>query len=54
MRATTTFAGWRCAGSKARGKSKSTGDMDNYYLNNAVHLTEPFLKSTTGQLEVLT
>jgi len=24
------------------------GDMDNYYLNNAVYLVEDFLKSTTG------
>ena len=24
-----------------------TGDMDNYYLNNAVYLTEEFLESTT-------
>ena len=23
------------------------GDMDNYYLNNAVYLTEDFLESTT-------
>jgi hypothetical protein len=23
------------------------GDMDNYYLNNAVYLLEPFLKATT-------
>ena len=25
-----------------------TGDMDNYYLNNAVYLTEAFLESTTN------
>jgi hypothetical protein len=35
-------------GKKLQGKIHLyVGDMDNYYLNNAVYLTEEFLKSTT-------
>ena len=35
-------------GKKLEGKVNIyVGDMDNYYLNNAVYLTEEFLKSTT-------
>ena len=36
-------------GEKLRGKLHIyVGDMDNYYLNNAVYLVEEFLKSTTN------
>ena len=36
-------------GKKLEGKVNIyVGDMDNYYLNNAVYLTEKFLKSTTN------
>ena len=36
-------------GKKLEGKVNIyVGDMDNYYLNNAVYLTEAFLKSTTN------
>jgi hypothetical protein len=36
-------------GKKLEGKVNIyVGDMDNYYLNNAVYLTEEFLKSTTN------
>jgi hypothetical protein len=36
-------------GQKLRGKINIyVGDMDNYYLNNAVYLVEDFLKSTTN------
>lgn len=36
-------------GQKLRGKIHLyVGELDNYYLNNAVHLTEEFLKSTTN------
>jgi hypothetical protein len=36
-------------GQKLRGKLHLyVGDMDNYYLNNAVYLVEEFLKSTTN------
>jgi len=36
-------------GEKLRGKIHLyVGDMDNYYLNNAVYLVEEFLKSTTN------
>ncbi|MCP4903219.1 MAG: hypothetical protein GY906_40170, partial [bacterium] len=39
---------WPTLGSKLEGKIHIfTGDMDNYYLNNAVYLTENFLDSTT-------
>jgi hypothetical protein len=38
---------WQTLGPKLRGKIHIyVGDMDNYYLNNAVYLTETFLKST--------
>ncbi|MBL0025725.1 MAG: alpha/beta hydrolase-fold protein [Saprospiraceae bacterium] len=39
---------WAKIGDKLRGKVRIyCGDMDNYYLNNAVYLTEEFLKSTS-------
>jgi hypothetical protein len=39
---------WETLGPKLRGKINIyCGDMDNYYLNNAVYLTEEFLESTT-------
>lgn len=39
---------WETLGPKLQGKLHIyTGDMDNYYLNNAVYLVEDFLKSTT-------
>ncbi len=38
---------WKTLGPKLRGKLHLyCGDMDNYYLNNAVYLTEAFLKRT--------
>ncbi len=40
---------WRTLGPKLAGKIHIyVGDMDNYYLNNAVYLTEEFLESTTS------
>ncbi len=40
---------WQTLGPKLEGKLHIyTGDMDNYYLNNAVYLTEQFLESTTN------
>lgn len=39
---------WAEIGAKLEGKIHIfTGDMDNYYLNNAVYLMEEFLESTT-------
>ncbi|NNK10953.1 MAG: hypothetical protein HKP08_06385 [Flavobacteriaceae bacterium] len=39
---------WENLGEKLRGKIHIyCGDMDNYYLNNAVYLMEDFLESTT-------
>ena len=39
---------WQTLGPKLEGKLHIyTGDMDNYYLNNAVYLVEEFLESTT-------
>jgi len=39
---------WKTLGPKVRGKLKIyAGDMDNYYLNNAVYLVEDFLKTVT-------
>jgi hypothetical protein len=39
---------WASLGPKLEGKLHIyTGDMDNYYLNNAVYLAEAFLESTT-------
>jgi len=39
---------WARLGPKVKGKIKIyCGDMDNYYLNNAVYLMEDFLESTT-------
>jgi hypothetical protein len=39
---------WKTLGPKLKGKIHIyCGDMDNYYLNNAVYLTEDFLKKTT-------
>ncbi|MCX6560429.1 MAG: alpha/beta hydrolase-fold protein [Candidatus Aminicenantes bacterium] len=38
---------WKTLGPKLQGKIRIyVGDMDNYYLNNAVYLVESFLKST--------
>jgi hypothetical protein len=38
---------WKTLGPKLEGKLHIyAGDMDNYYLNNAVYLTEEFLEST--------
>jgi hypothetical protein len=40
---------WRMLGPKLRGKLHIyVGDMDNYYLNNAVYLTEAMLDSLTN------
>ncbi|MEM7574595.1 MAG: hypothetical protein AAF433_16945 [Bacteroidota bacterium] len=40
---------WAMLGPKLQGKIHIyCGDMDNYYLNNAVYLTEAFLESTTA------
>ena len=39
---------WETLGPKLEGKLNIyVGEMDNYYLNNAVYLTEDFLESTT-------
>jgi len=39
---------WKTLGPKLKGKLHIyCGDMDTYYLNNAVYLTEEFLESTT-------
>lgn len=39
---------WKSLGPKLRGKIHLyVGDMDNYYLNNAVYLAEAFLAATT-------
>ncbi|MFZ9045342.1 MAG: alpha/beta hydrolase-fold protein, partial [Cyclobacteriaceae bacterium] len=40
---------WETLGPKLEGKVNIyCGDMDNYYLNNAVYLTEEFLENTTA------
>ncbi|MEL6867227.1 MAG: alpha/beta hydrolase-fold protein [Bacteroidota bacterium] len=40
---------WKTIGPKLKGKIHIyCGDMDNYYLNNAVYLMEDFLESTTA------
>lgn len=40
---------WNTLGSKLKGKIHIyCGDMDNYYLNNAVYLAEDFLEETTA------
>ena len=40
---------WKTLGPKLEGKIHLyCGDMDNYYLNNAVYLVEEFLKGTTN------
>lgn len=40
---------WATLGPKLEGKLHIyVGDMDNYYLNNAVYLTETFLENTTN------
>jgi hypothetical protein len=40
---------WKTLGPKLEGKIHLyCGDMDNYYLNNAVYLAEEFLKNTTN------
>ncbi len=42
---------WKTLGPKVRGKLKIyVGDMDNYYLNNAVYLVEDFLTQATNPL----
>ena len=39
---------WKTLGPKLKGKIHIyVGDMDNFYLNNAVYLMEDFLESTT-------
>ncbi|HEX7023695.1 MAG TPA: hypothetical protein VF187_02660 [Gemmatimonadales bacterium] len=39
---------WKTLGPKLRGKLRIyVGDMDNYYLNNAVYLVEDFLRQAT-------
>jgi len=39
---------WKTLGPRVRGKLKIyAGDMDNYYLNDAVYLVEDFLKTVT-------
>ena len=39
---------WKTLGPKVRGKLRIyVGDMDNYYLNNAVYLVEDFLKQAS-------
>jgi hypothetical protein len=43
---------WSTLGPKLRGKLHIyVGDMDNYYLNNAVYLVEEFLKTATPPYE---
>lgn len=43
---------WATLGPKLKGKLHIyVGDMDNYYLNNAVYLTESFLKSAVPAFE---
>ena len=43
---------WSTLGPKLRGKLKIyVGDMDNYYLNNAVYLVEDFLKKAEPKAE---
>lgn len=40
---------WKTLGPKLEGKVNIyVGDMDNFYLNNAVYLTEAFLEATKG------
>ncbi len=40
---------WETLGPRLQGKLHIyVGDMDNYYLNNAVYLAEEFLESTTA------
>ena len=40
---------WHRLGAKLKGKIHiNVGDMDTYYLNNAVYLLEKFLRSTTN------
>jgi hypothetical protein len=40
---------WETLGARLRGKIHIyCGDMDNYYLNNAVYLVEDFLENTTN------
>jgi hypothetical protein len=45
---------WATLGPKLRGKLRIyVGDMDNYYLNNAVYLVEDFLKTADPAAEAL-
>jgi hypothetical protein len=45
---------WKTLGPKLRGKLRIyVGDMDNYYLNNAVYLVEDFLKKADPPAEAI-
>ena len=45
---------WKTLGPKLRGKLRIyVGDMDNYYLNNAVYLVEEFLRSADPPAEAV-
>ena len=45
---------WATLGPKLRGKLRIyVGDMDNYYLNNAVYLVEEFLRSASPPAEAV-
>ena len=45
---------WKTLGPKLRGKLRIyVGDMDNYYLNNAVYLVEDFLRSADPPAEAV-
>ena len=45
---------WKTLGPKVRGKLRIyVGDMDNYYLNNAVYLAEDFLRSADPPAEAV-
>jgi hypothetical protein len=45
---------WKTLGPKLRGKLRIyVGDMDNYYLNNAVYLVEEFLRSAEPPAEAV-
>ncbi len=45
---------WATLGPKLRGKLRIyVGDMDNYYLNNAVYLTEDFLRTARPAAEAV-
>ncbi len=45
---------WQTLGPKLRGKLRLyVGDMDNYYLNNAVYLAEDFLKQASPRADAV-